>query len=103
MPKGLKGKSEDNRSILEYALSHLEREAQEIQSRIDLVKRQLGVSQKAGPVTASAVPAAAEAAGGRKKRILSAAARARIAAAQKRRWAAHRKAKARTAKTAAAA
>ena len=42
MPKASKAKSNDNTSILEYALSHLEREAAEIQSKIDHVKRQLG-------------------------------------------------------------
>jgi hypothetical protein len=107
MPKAAK-KSDDNRSILEYALGHLEREAAEIQEKIDRVKRQLGQSVKsAAPAVASvAGPApAAPASAAPKKRVLSAAARKRIAAAQKKRWAEHRKAKATTkapAKTAAA-
>jgi hypothetical protein len=100
MPKAPKAKSADNTSILEYALSHLERESAEILAKIDHVKRQLGWSSKASaaPVAEEAEPAAvtpaASVPGGRKKRVLSPAARKRIALAQKRRWAAHRKAKA---------
>jgi hypothetical protein len=99
MPKGLKGTSEDNKSILEYALGHLEREAEAIRAKINHVLRQLGVGPKAAaaPAAAAAPVAdepAASAAGGRKKRVLSAGARARIALAQKKRWAAHRRAKA---------
>ena len=80
-----------NSSILEYALRHLEQERDEIQNKIDSVRRQLG-----GKVSAPAASAAAEedppvAGPGRKKRVLSAAARKRIAAAQKKRWAEHRK------------
>ncbi|HWF07075.1 MAG TPA: hypothetical protein VG297_01360 [Bryobacteraceae bacterium] len=86
-----KGKSDQNAGILEYALHHLERERDELQAKIDHIRRQLGsrashASAPAGAVaTASAEP--------RRKRILSEAARKRIAAAQKRRWAEHRKAK----------
>jgi hypothetical protein len=103
MPKASKGKSDDNNSILEYALSHLEREYAEIQNKIELVKRQLGWSAKAMAVVFSAppekmapsAPAAAPSAPAatRKKRVLSPAARKRIAIAQKKRWAEHRKAK----------
>ena len=84
-------KTVQNTSILEYALHHLEKEAAEIQGKIDHIRRQLG--QKIASVAASvaAAPAAAAAAP-RKKRVLSAAARKRIAAAQKKRWAEHRKA-----------
>ena len=98
MPKGPKQTSPDNKSILEYALGHLEREAAELQAKIDHVKNQLGVSAKPAAAPAAvavvATPAPAAPAAGGKKRVLSPAARARIAAAQKRRWAAHRKAKA---------
>jgi hypothetical protein len=99
MPKAAK-KSDDNRNILEYALGHLEREAAEIQTRIDHVKRQLGRSgNSAAASVASAAGAASTApAAAGKKRVLSAAARRRIAAAQKKRWAEHRKAKAAKAK-----
>jgi hypothetical protein len=88
-----KGKADQNASILEYALRHLEMERDEIQSKIDHVRAQLGGSAKssAAPVE---VAAEASAAPGRKKRVLSPAARKRIALAQKRRWAEHRKAKA---------
>jgi hypothetical protein len=89
-----KGKSDQNTSILEYALSHLERERDEIQAKIDHVRRQLGGSVSAPAAPAAPVEAAPAAAPGRKKRVLSAAARKRIALAQKRRWAEHRKAKA---------
>lgn len=87
-------KSGQNTVILEYALHHLEKEAAEIQDKIDHIRRQLGqrVVSSAAPVTAPA--AATAAASPRKKRTLSAAARKRIAAAQKKRWAEHRKAKA---------
>jgi len=87
-----RGKSEQNAGILEYALHHLERERDEIQAKIDHIRRQLGArvnnysaASSASPVTLSEP---------RRKRVLSEAARKRIAAAQKRRWAAHRKAKA---------
>lgn len=84
-----RGKSDQNRDILEYALQHLERERDELQSRIDIIRRQLGGRASSGGSTSSAQPAAAVAP--RKKRTLSEAARKRIAAAQKRRWAEHRK------------
>jgi hypothetical protein len=83
-----RGKSNQTAGILEYALEHLERERSDIETKIDHVRRQLGVSA-AAPATAQAgAPAAAPA---RKRRTLSAAARKRIAAAQKRRWAEHHK------------
>jgi hypothetical protein len=85
-----RGKSDQNATILEYALHHLERERDEIQAKIDHIRRQLG-----GRLNGSA-PAAAQPAAAGPRRILSEAARKRIADAQKRRWAAHRKAKAKT-------
>jgi hypothetical protein len=84
-----RGRSDQNRDILEYALQHLERERDELQSRIDIIRRQLGGRAIASTSNNSAPPAAATAP--RKKRTLSEAARKRIAAAQKRRWAEHRK------------
>jgi len=83
-----KGKSDRNAEILEYALHHLERERDELQARIDHIRRQLGgrASHVSTPAAAAPEP--------KRKRILSEAARKRIAAAQKRRWAEHRKAKA---------
>jgi len=79
-----------NTDILRYALTHLERERDEIQQRINHITQQLG-----GRATSSPADEArqTETAAPRKKRVLSAAARKRIAAAQKKRWEAHRKAK----------
>ena len=77
-------KSNTNADILRYALTHLEKERDAIQARIDHINSQLGEKVSA--------PAAAESGGAtRKKRTLSALARKRIAAAQKKRWAEHRK------------
>jgi hypothetical protein len=80
-----------NIDILRYALTHLERERDDILQKISHITQQLGdrIAPHAGEpaqATAAAAP--------RKKRVLSAAARKRIAAAQKKRWEAHRKAKA---------
>jgi hypothetical protein len=85
-----RGKTNENAAILEYALRHLEMERDEIQAKIDHVRRQLG-----GKAVSSPAPAASSSSSEpRRKRVLSEAARKRIAAAQKRRWAEHRKAKA---------
>ena len=78
----------NNNEILAYALSHLEKERDELQVKIDHIRRQLGGKVKAAPAAEASAPAEAKG-----KRVLSEAARKRIAAAQKRRWAAHRKAK----------
>ncbi len=86
-----RGKSDQNSGILEYALRHLEQERDEIQAKIDHVSRQLGV--RSGGLAAAPATAPAAASAPRRKRVLSEAARKRIAAAQKRRWAEHRKAK----------
>jgi hypothetical protein len=80
-----------NSSILEYALRHLEQERDEIQDKIDSVRRQLGGKIASAPASVAAAVAAPASGPGRKKRVLSAAARKRIAAAQKKRWAEHRK------------
>ena len=90
-----RGRADQNAGILEYALHHLERERDEIQAKIEHIRRQLGgrSNNSAGP---SVVVAGAAAVPG-KKRVLSESARKRIAAAQKRRWAEHRKAKAKAA------
>jgi len=81
-----RGRSDQNAAILEYALRHLERERDEIQAKIDHVRRQLGNRVSSTSPALSSEP--------RRKRVLSEAARKRIAAAQKRRWAEHRRAKA---------
>jgi hypothetical protein len=87
-----RGKVNQNAAILEYALRHLEMERDEIQAKIDHVRRQLGGKAVSSPAPAAASSTSSEP---RRKRVLSEAARKRIAAAQKRRWAEHRKAKAR--------
>ena len=93
-----RGRSDQNAVILEYALHHLERERDEIQAKIDHIRRQLG-GRLNGSGTHSSAAALTSSNGveARPKRILSESARKRIAAAQKRRWAAHRKAKAKAA------
>ena len=89
-----RGKADENAAILEYALHHLERERDEIQARIDHIHRELGDRAGSnGAAGRNSSPASAEP----RKRVLSEAARRRIAAAQRRRWAEHRKQKARTA------
>jgi hypothetical protein len=85
-----RGKSDQNAAILEYALRHLERERDEIQAKIDHIRRQLG-SRVSGSYSTPVTPGISSEP--RNKRVLSEAARKRIAAAQKRRWAEHRKAK----------
>jgi hypothetical protein len=89
------GRGNQNLGILEYALNHLERERDEIQAKIEHIRRQLGgrSNNSAGP----SVLVAGTGAEPGKKRVLSESARKRIAAAQKRRWAEHRKAKAKAA------
>lgn len=87
-----RGKSDQTAGILEYALHHLERERDEIEAKIQHIRRQLGGRSAAAPVP-SALPANGTSSPA-VKRVLSESARKRIAAAQKRRWAEHRKAKA---------
>jgi hypothetical protein len=88
-----RGKSNQNAAILEYALHHLERERDEIQAKIEHIRRELGGRIAASPAPDATAPSAVP----RKRRVLSEAARKRIAAAQRRRWAEHRKAKAKAA------
>ncbi len=87
-----KAKSTANADILRYALTHLEQERDEIQSKIDHINSQLGQKSAAAPAETSTEAAP------RRKRTLSASARKRIAAAQKKRWAEHRKTQAKAAK-----
>ena len=90
--------SNQHTEILEYALSHLEKERDQIQAKIDHVRGQLGTRSSApAPVAvstpaavSSSVPASAPA-GAKKRRPLSDAARKRISIAQKKRWATSRK------------
>lgn len=87
-----KAKSNTNADILLYALTHLEQERDRIQEKIDHVNSQLGRKVSAPAASGAADPAP------KKRRTLSASARKRIAAAQKKRWAEHRKAQAKAAK-----
>lgn len=88
-----KGKPDSNKAILEYALVHLERERDEIQLKIDHILRQLG-GRRSNSAARALLSPAMPGTEPRRKRVLSDAARKRIAAAQKRRWAEHRRAKA---------
>jgi hypothetical protein len=87
-----RGKALD-KSLLAMALVGYEIEKKKIEGKISEIRAKLG----RGRVTADAEPAMKS--GKRKRRKLSAAARKRIAVAQKKRWAEHRKATAQTAKS----
>ena len=85
-----RGRSAKDTTTLEAALVGLELKRNEINQLIEDIKRQLG--GRTSKASAGLVPASvAKTQGPRKKRVLSAEARRRIAAAQKRRWAEHRK------------
>jgi hypothetical protein len=66
-----RGKSDQNAAILEYALSHLEREREEIQAKIEHIRRQLGGRASVNSSATSATPAPSSAP--HAKRVLSAA------------------------------
>ena len=87
--------STPSREILEAALTGLESQRQKLDEQISEVRRLLsgrGFAAKASKSAASSGNSSASRRGGaRRKRALSAEARARIAAAQKKRWAAFRK------------
>jgi len=74
-------------SILEMALVGLRAQAQAIDEQMAALRKRLGIR---GDRTATRMSTDAT----QPKRTMSAAARKRIADAQKKRWAAHRKAKA---------
>jgi hypothetical protein len=102
-----RGKANNNTEILEYALSHLEKESASIQERIAWLRGRLGlaaapapaaapaatrVAARRGPVKAAPVVASRAKKGASKKRAMNPAARKRISEAQKLRWAEyHRK------------
>lgn len=85
--------------ILEAALIGLEQKKIEVQNRIDEIRRILHGGPK---VVAKAQPAQQETAGAapaqKRRRTMSPEARERIAAAQRKRWAASKKAAAKLAK-----
>ena len=79
-----RGVSTEDTKTLEMALVGYQIERQKIEEKIKAIEAQLG--GKKTPQTAAA-PKSAD----KPKRVMSAAARLRIAAAQKKRWAEHRK------------
>lgn len=94
MPRGRKPSADT--TTLEAALVGLELKRNEIDGLISKIKKQLG-GRSSSTLSVNGAPAPARSSGGpRKRRALSAEARKRIAAAQKRRWAEHRKTQAKS-------
>jgi hypothetical protein len=90
MPRGRKPSPDT--ATLEAALIGFQMKRNEIDELIAKIKKQLG-GKSSSALSVNSTPAAPKSQGApRKKRVLSADARKRIAAAQKRRWAEHRKA-----------
>jgi len=81
-----RGRSSTDPTTLAMALVGYEIEKQKIEDRIREIRAQLGV-RSAG----TAALLAKKDAGPKRKRTMSASARKRIAAAQRKRWAEHRK------------
>jgi len=81
-----RGRSNEDQAMLEMALIGYEHEKERIDAKIQQLHAQL--KGKPAASVGAAAPAAKSAGG---KRVLSPAARKRIAAAQKKRWAEHRK------------
>ena len=90
MPRGRS--SSPDKTTLEAALVGLELKRSEIDALIAKIKKQLGGKAGASPAAPLASPVEKSKPGRKKKRVLSAEAIKRIAAAQRRRWAEHRKA-----------
>jgi hypothetical protein len=87
-----RGKAKQDTETLEMALVGFEQKKVEIEEKIRYIKGLLAGSPVSSPKkTPGPKPKEAVAAPARKKRTLSAAARKRIALAQKKRWAEHRK------------
>ncbi len=80
-----RGRRAEDQTTLEMALVGYQIERQKIEDKIREIQARLG----GGRVTAGPAAGAKKSAG--TKRVLSPAARRRIAAAQKKRWAEHRK------------
>ena len=93
-------KPKDN-TLLEMAIVGYQSELDKISARIADIKAQLGQSGPGRPKsTATAVATATDQATPKKRSTMSAAGRARIAAAQRARWAAQKKQQAQPAKPA---
>jgi hypothetical protein len=86
-----RGKALQDPAMLEMALAGYEIEKEKIEEKIKEIQSHLG--RRRGVVAVNRKS-------GARKRILSVAARARIAAAQRRRWAEHRKKAAQAARAA---
>lgn len=84
MPRG-KPLPKPDHTTLQMALVGYEIEKERIAGKIREIQSQLGAGKSAGGWAAATSEAAP------KKRVLSVAARKRIAAAQRKRWAEHRK------------
>jgi hypothetical protein len=88
MPRGKAARAPDD-TTLQMALVGYEIERERIAAKILDIQSQLGAGKATGAGAAS--KSAVKGDGAPKKRVLSAAARKRIAAAQRKRWAEHRK------------
>lgn len=84
-----RGKTRQDTDMLAMALVGYEQQKAKIDEKIREIRGLLGGGKKTASQSAEANSVAAAPA--RKKRVLSAEARKRIASAQKRRWAEHRK------------
>ena len=82
-----RGRSTDDSSMLQMALIGYQVEKQKIEEKIQQINAQLRGKKSSSPAAAAEKPASV-------KRMLSPEARKRIAAAQKKRWAEHRRMKA---------
>ena len=88
-----RGKAKQDTDMLTHALLGYEHKKAEIDAKIREIRSMIGGSKNVSPVSSSpneASTPAGKPANGR-KRVLSPDARKRIAAAQKKRWAEHRK------------
>lgn len=91
-----RGKAKQDVETLEMALIGFEQKKIEIDEKISHIKSLLGTGTASKAAASPKMPKAVTS--GRQKRTLSPAARKRIALAQKKRWAEHRKAQSEAAK-----
>lgn len=89
-----RGKAKQDTDMLTHALLGYEHKKAEIDAKIREIRSMIGGSKNLSPVSSSSHGEASAPAGkpaNGRKRVLSPDARKRIAAAQKKRWAEHRK------------
>jgi hypothetical protein len=96
MPRHARPKVDN--TILEMAIVGYQSELKRISAKIADIKTQLVQSGPGGPKAATAAATGTDHAGPQKRRTISKAGRARIAAAQRARWAAQKKQQAQPAK-----